>query len=89
MNPTVSVVEIALADVVAGLKAILEPMTWAGYSASWAGQPFRYDRQSRKVSWVISGNGPTISSATWAAAIVQSPATATVRDVPLREALGL
>lgn len=89
MNPTVTLVEIPLADTVAGLKAFLEQVTWAGYSANWAGQAYRYDRKTRKVSWVIAGNGPTISSATWEAAIVQSPATATVRDVPLREALGL
>lgn len=83
-NPTVTLVEISLDDVVSGLKAILEPMSWAGYSASWAGQPYRYHRDSRTVSWVPSG---AVTAETWAAAIVASPATATVRNVPLHTAL--
>lgn len=86
MNPTVSLVEIPLADVVAGLKAYLEQVTWAGHSTTWAGQPYRYDRKTRMVSWVPSG---AITAETWAAAIVQSPATATVRNVPLRTAWGV
>jgi hypothetical protein len=89
MNPTVSQAEISLDNVVAGLKSILEQVTWAGASSVFSGQPYRYDRKTRKVSWVISGDGPTISAATWEAAIVQSPAVATVRSVPIREALGL
>lgn len=86
MNPTVSLVEIPLADVVAGLKAILEQVTWAGLSSTWGGQPYRYDRKTRMVSWVPSG---AITAETWAAAIVASPATATVRNVPLRTAWGV
>jgi hypothetical protein len=89
MNPTVSMVSIGLDDVVAGLKAALQNVPFRQLVNTWAGQPFRYDRATRKVSWVISGDGPTVSDATWAAAIVQSPATATVQSVPLRTALGL
>lgn len=65
------------------MKAILEPMIWTSYSASWNGQPYRYDRDSRKVSWVPTG---AVTAETWAAAIVASPATATVRNVPLHTA---
>jgi hypothetical protein len=83
MNPTVTLVEVSLDDVVAGLKSILQSVTWAGYSATWGGQPYRYDRKSRMVSWVPSG---AITAETWAAAIVQGPATATVRNIPQRTA---
>lgn len=86
MNPTVSMVEVPLADVVAGLKAYLQQVTWAGLSSTFGGQPYRYDRATGKVSWVPSG---AVTAETWAAAIVQSPATATVRSVPLRTALGV
>lgn len=83
MNPTVTLIEIPLANVVAGLKAILEQVTWAGVSTTWGGQPYRFDRKSGKVSWVPSG---AVTAETWAAAIVQSPAIATVRSVPSQEA---
>jgi hypothetical protein len=86
MNPTVTLVEIPLADVVPGLKAILSGVTWAGVSSTWAGQPFRFDRKTGMVSWVPSG---AVTAETWAAAIVQSPATATVRSVPQRTAWGV
>jgi hypothetical protein len=86
MNPTVTMIEVGLDDVVAGLKAALELVTWAGASSTWAGQPYRYDRKTRKVSWVPAG---AVTQGTWEAAIVQGPATATVRNVPLRDALGL
>lgn len=84
-NPTVTMVEVGLDDVVAGLKAILLQFTAGSVSATWGTQPYRYDRATRKVSWVPSG---AVTAETWAAAIVQSPATATVRDAPLRSAWG-
>lgn len=85
MNPTVTMVEVSLDDVVAGLKAILQNVACAGLSSNWAGQPYLYDRSARKVSWVPSG---AVTAETWQAAIVQSPATATVRSAPLLTALG-
>ena len=59
-------------------------VTWARHSSDWAGQPYTYDRRSQTVFWVPSG---AVTPATWAAAIVQSPATATVRSGTLRTAL--
>lgn len=89
MNPSVTMVEVSVDDVVAGLKARL--LVWAasgakGVVSDWAGQPYRYDRATGKVSWVPSG---AVTAETWAAAIIQSPATAMTRTLPIRAALGL
>lgn len=87
MNPTVTLVEVSLDDVVAGLKARLQQyVAGPGVVSDFAGQPYRYDRRAGKVSWVPSG---AVTAETWAAAIVQAPATPTVRTLPLRTALGL